>query len=170
MTNNIKSIFLSLLFASTFLTSCNGQNQMPQQQPNPNPMLQNQMHQSSRQLQASSQNLPPANIQNYQIDSGQQQQQYAASSSTNSTPATSSTHQLAQTTDWEDTELNDILEKVIDFVPDCNYSDGDISSLLSFSTIDSSTPATPTQSKKQEEIAKTGINSLKVHYNKVFGY
>lgn len=128
-------------------------NQMPQQQPNPQQMLQNQMHQSSRQLQAASQNLPPGSIQNYQIDSGQQQ--YAPSSSTNSTPATSSTHQLAQTTDWEDTELNDILEKVIDFVPDGSYSDGDITSLLSFSNIDSSTAlTTPSQSKQQEEIAK----------------
>lgn len=126
-------------------------NQMPQQQPNPQQMLQNQMHQSSRQLQAASQNMTTGSIQNYQIDSGQ----YAASSSTNSTPATSSTHQLAQTTDWEDTELNDILDKVIDFVPEGSYSDGDITSLLSFSAIDSSTTSTqPSQSKQQDEIAK----------------
>ncbi len=73
-------------------------------------------------------------------------QQFILSSSSNSVTTTAITPSQSQPSSEWDSELNDILEKVIDFVPETNYG-ADMNSLLN--SMDSAS-----QSKQQEEINK----------------
>ncbi|XP_055684535.1 nuclear receptor coactivator 2 isoform X3 [Lutzomyia longipalpis] len=90
---------------------------------------------------------PASHPQDFQVESG------SFATSTAVTP--SQPHQ-----EW-DPELNEILNEVIDIVPDTNYPDNDLNNILAISTIDtSSVTSTPVQSQQQDLNEKLMINAI----------
>uniref|UniRef100_A0A1B0CR09 Uncharacterized protein n=1 Tax=Lutzomyia longipalpis TaxID=7200 RepID=A0A1B0CR09_LUTLO len=87
---------------------------------------------------------PASHPQDFQVESG------SFATSTAVTP--SQPHQ-----EW-DPELNEILNEVIDIVPDTNYPDNDLNNILGTDT--SSVTSTPVQSQQQDLNEKLMINAI----------
>ncbi|KAL1398624.1 hypothetical protein pipiens_002364 [Culex pipiens pipiens] len=81
-------------------------------------------------------------------------------SGTFATPSSATSTTSTPMPEW-DSELNEILNHVIDIAPEGNFVDSELNSLLGISSgIESSTSATPSQSSQQDIQEKLAINAI----------
>lgn len=127
-------------------------------------------HQQQQQHQAQAQAQQQALLQAQLAAAQQRQQNFSPAiqdsgigsvggSGTFATPSSATSTTSTPMPEW-DSELNEILNHVIDIAPEGNFVDSELNSLLGISSIESSTSATPSQSSQQDIQEKLAINAI----------
>ncbi|XP_038109955.1 nuclear receptor coactivator 1 isoform X3 [Culex quinquefasciatus] len=127
-------------------------------------------HQQQQAQQAQVQAQQQALLQAHLVAAAQQRQQNfspaiqdsgigSVGSGTFATPSSATSTTSTPMPEW-DSELNEILNHVIDIAPEGNFVDSELNSLLGISSIESSTSATPSQSSQQDIQEKLAINAI----------